>query len=157
ESAEEGSSRDALFPTTTSDIREGVTMRNVASSRSTVVRHAAWILALLACAATTASAQLVVDGNLFWNNNASGTLAGQFTGGPVGAATVAACPAGYNAVTLGTVTFPHNLYADPLLHNCVYPTGSPNFQPSPGSPAYTQAVVVPNDGFFQQTCYMGAI
>jgi len=132
-------------------------MRNVAHAGHARLRGLAIALAVLTIAATHASAQLVVDGNLLFNNNASGTLAGQVTGGPVGAATIAACPAGYNAVTLCTVTDPHNFYANPLLPHAVYPTGSPNFQPQLGSPAYSQAVVVPNDGFFQQVCYVGAI
>jgi hypothetical protein len=132
-------------------------MRNVANAGHARLRGLAIALAVLALGATHASAQLVFDGNLLFNNNASGTLAGQFTGAPISAATIAACPSGYNAVMLGTVTFPHNLYGDPLLSKAPYPTGTPNFQPALGSPAYSQAVVLPNDGFFQQTCYMGAI
>jgi hypothetical protein len=114
-------------------------------------------LALAALWAGTASAQLVVDGNLWFNNNATATVAGQCTGGPVGAAALAACPVGYNAAQLATVTFTHNFYADPLLHNAAWPNGHPNFQPALGSPAYTQALTVPNDGFFQQVCYVGAV
>ena len=132
-------------------------MRNFVTASRARFRGLAIALTALAITATHASAQLVFDGNLLFNNNASGTLAGQCNGAPTGAAAIAACPVGYSAAVLTTVTFPHNLYADPLLPNCVYPTGSPNFQPKLGSPAYSQAVVVPNDGFFQQTCYMGAI
>ena len=132
-------------------------MRKVADAGRASLRSAVLALTFLAVAATHASAQLVFDGNLLFHNNNSGTLAGQFNGAPVGAAAIAACPLGYSAAVLGTVTFPHNLYADPLLPNAAYPTGSPNFQPALGSPAYSQAVVVPNDGFFTQTCYMGAI
>jgi len=132
-------------------------MRNVAVAGRAAIQRAALGLALVVSGAATASAQLVFDGNLLFNNNASGTLAGQFTGGPVSPTTIAACPAGTNAVTLGTLTDPHNFYADPLLPNAAYPTGSPNFQPALGSPAYTQAVVVPSDGFFEQTRYVGAI
>jgi hypothetical protein len=130
-------------------------MRNSAGPAS--LPRAVLALAVLMLGATHASAQLVVDGNIIFKNNASGTLAGQFNGAPSSPATIAACPVGYSAAVLGTVTFPHNLYADPLLPNAAYPTGSPNFQPALGSPAYSQAVTLPNDGFFQQTCYMGAI
>jgi hypothetical protein len=132
-------------------------MRNVAHAGHARLRGLAIALAVLTLGATHASAQLVFDGNLLFNNNASGTLAGQFTGAPASPTTIAACPSGYNAVMLGTITFPHNLYGDPLLSKAPYPTGTPNFQPALGSPAYSQAVVLPNDGFFQQTCYMGAI
>ncbi len=37
-------------------------------------------LALLAMSAGGASAQLIHDGNLFFNDNADGTLVGQFSG-----------------------------------------------------------------------------
>ena len=108
-----------------------------------------------------AAAQLVVDGNLVFNNGNTGTVAGQFAGAPTGAS-LTLCNtnysnAAYSAVQLGTVTFTHNFYADPLLPNAAYPNTRPNFQPLLGSPAYTQAMTVPSDGFFQQVCYVGAI
>jgi hypothetical protein len=126
-----------------------------------VLRTATLALALAAGLTTSASAQLVVDGILFWNNGASGTLAGQFTGAPTGAA-LTLCnttygSAGYSAAELGTLTFPNNRYADPRLPNAAFPTTTPNFQPQLGSPAWLQAVRVPSDGFFEQTCWMGAI
>ena len=103
--------------------------------------------------APSASAQMVFDGNVLFNNNATGTLAGQFTG----AAASTFCP-GYTPATLGTVTYTHNLYADPLLPRASYQANVlPSFQPAVGSPAFTQAMVVPADGFFEQTCYAGAI
>jgi len=132
-------------------------MRNVAVPGHAPLHRVALALTVLMFGATHASAQLVFDGNLLFNNGTSGTLAGQFQGGPAGAAAIAACAVGYNAAALGTISFPHNFYADPLLPNAAYPTGSPNFQPKLGSPAFSQAVVLPNDGFFQQTCYVGAI
>jgi hypothetical protein len=132
-------------------------MRPFATERATTLRRALIALGLAALVASNASAQLVVDGNIWFNNNASGTMAGQCTGGPVGAAAVAACPAGYNAKQLATVTFTHNVYADPLIKNAVWPNSHPNFQPALGSPAYSQALTVPNDGFFEQVCYVGAI
>lgn len=109
---------------------------------------------LLVLSASGASAQMVFDGNLLFNNNASGTLAGQF----VGTAPAGAPCNGLTAAQLGTVTYTHNGYADPLLSGAIYQPGvAPNWQPAAGSPAFGGAVVVPNDGFFEQTCYRGAI
>lgn len=116
--------------------------------------------AMLLAAALPAHAQLVFDGNLLFNNNATGTLAGQFAG----ASTGGVC-AGFTAAQLGTVTYTHNAYGDPLLPNAPYITNVvPNFQPAPGSPAYGNAMSVANtawfpnaDGFFKQVCYRGAI
>ncbi|NOT34792.1 MAG: T9SS type A sorting domain-containing protein [Candidatus Eisenbacteria bacterium] len=110
-------------------------------------------LGLVALAAGNASAQLVFDGNLLFNNNASGTLVGQFSGtAGVGAPS---CPGGTTAATLGTVTYVHNAYDDPLLTGGIYPLN--NFQPAGGSPAFTSAVSVPADGFFKQVCFKGGI
>jgi hypothetical protein len=111
-------------------------------------------IGFVALSAASAFAQLTFDGNILWNNNATGTLAGQFTGAPSGGI----CAPGYDAAQLGTVTFTHNSYANPLLPNAVYkPNLIPNFQPAAGSPAFGNAITVPNDGFFRQTCYKGAI
>lgn len=105
--------------------------------------------------ATAASAQMVFDGNLLYSNNTTGTLAGQFSGAPTAAA---GCAAGFNAAQLGTVEFTQNVYADPLLPNALYrPNVLPSFQPALGSPAFGHALALPNDGFFEQTCYRGAI
>jgi hypothetical protein len=108
-------------------------------------------LGLLALCAGSASAQMVFDGNLLFLNNNTGTLASQFTG-----AAGAGAPAcgGLTAATLGTVTYTHNSYADPLLSGAIYP--SHNFQPALGSPAFGSAMTVPA-GFFEQVCYKGAI
>ena len=131
-------------------------MRPFATERTTPLRRAALALGLAALTASSAAAQLVVDGNLLFNNNASGTLAGQFVGAPTAA--VLNCPPGYNAAQLGTVSFTNNRYNDPLLPNAAYVTNQiPSFQPVFGSPAYTYALTVPADGFFEQTCYVGAI
>ncbi len=115
-------------------------------------------LALIALSASGASAQLVFDGNILFNNNATGTLAGQFTGAPTAGST---CPIESPALTaakLGTLVYTHNAYADPLLPNAPYVANTiPNFQPALGSPAFLGAVSVPNDGFFEAVCYKGAI
>ena len=107
---------------------------------------------------------LSLDGNIFWNNGAGVTLASQASGAPSAALINAVptfaqpCPTGYNAATLITTTFTHNIYADPLLPSCTWPNGNPNFQPAVGSPAYTQAMEIPTgDPFLTQTCYIGAI
>jgi len=130
-------------------------MRNVADAGHARFRSVALAVTILMLSAAQASAQLVFDGNLLFNNGNTGTVAGQCVGAPTAA--VLTCPLGYNAGQLATISFPHNFALDPLLHSAAYPTGSPNFQPSLGSPAYSQAVTLPNDGFFQQTCYVGAI
>jgi hypothetical protein len=130
-------------------------MRPAAIDGLRTLRAGLAALALLALGVSAASAQLVYDGNLFWQNNATGTLAGQFSGAPTGASTCAV--PGLNAAFLGTTTYTHNLYADPLLPNAPYVTNSvPDFQPALGSPAYGSTVTVPS-GFFVQTCYRGAI
>jgi len=136
-------------------------MRPVAASGHPSIRNGVLALTLLLAVATSASAQLVVDGNLLFNNGPSGTLAGQFAGAPT-AGSLTLCnatfgSAAYSASVLGTVTFTHNRYADPLLPNAAYPTTQPDFQPLPGSPAYQQAMTLPADGFFEQVCYTGAI
>jgi hypothetical protein len=84
------------------------------------------------------------------------TLADQFL---TVSAPTAACPVGYSTAVLGTTTFTHNLYADPLLPNAPYqPNVVPNFRPTGPSPAFSNnPVTVPNDGFFEQVCYRGAI
>jgi flagellar hook capping protein FlgD len=133
-------------------------MRNVADARRAPFHRAALALALLTLAVSHASAQLIFDGSILYQNNATASVAGQFTGGPTGGAAIAACPGGYNAAALGTLSFTHNTYQDPLLPFAPYRANQvPVFQPQLGSPAYSFAVTVPNDGFFQQTCYVGAI
>lgn len=129
-------------------------MRIVFADGLNVLRRIVAVTGLAAVTATGASAQLLFDGNLFFNNNASGTLAGQFTGAPTGGT----CPGGTSAANLGTITYPNNLYADPLLPNAPYQANTvPSFQPGLGSPAYGSAVRLPSDGFFEQVCYRGAI
>ena len=119
-------------------------MRFVAEDGARTLRHGLAALGLLALAASDASAQMVFDGNLLFNNNASGTLSGQFVG--AAGAGAPACAAGTTAATLGTVTYIHNVYADPLLPNAPYqPNVLPNFQPSIGSPAWGSSMTLPND------------
>ncbi len=120
------------------------------------VLRAVGAAALFLMASTPARAQMVFDGNLLFNNNASGTLAGQFLG--AAGAGAPSCPGGTTAANLGTVTYVHNAYADPLLPDAPYRANVlPNFQPGLGGPAYGSAVTVPADGFFEQVCYAGAV
>jgi hypothetical protein len=115
----------------------------------------ALVAGALFTATIPAHAQLVIDGNLLYNNNATGTLAGQFVG--VAGVGAPSCAAGTTAATIGTVTFTNNSYSDPLLPTAPYLPGViPNFQPALGSPAYGSALTVPS-GFFTQVCYKGAI
>ena len=122
------------------------------------LRRGLLALGLVGLTAGSASAQLIFDGNVLFDNlyeTPGQTLANQFL---TLSAPTAACPSGYSAAVLGTTTFTHNHYFDPLLPNALYhPNAIPSFQPSAGSPAFGHAVVVPTDGFFQQTCYAGAI
>ena len=138
-------------------------MRPFAKHDHHTLRRGILVLGLIAGLASSASAQLITDGNLLWQNGATNTVAAQFgTGAPTGTF-LTACNAtygvtGYSAALLGTVTFTHNLAANPLFKSAPqYPNMNPSFVLAPGSPAFTQAMVVPNDGFFEQVCYMGAI
>jgi hypothetical protein len=118
------------------------------------LRALAAVLAMTVTAAGAASAQLVFDGNLVFNNNTTGTFAGQFTGGTTSSGPT--CAVGLTATTLATVTYTHNAYGDPLLTGALYPSITPNWRPGLGSPAWNTAVTVPA-GFFEPTCYAGAI
>ncbi len=126
-------------------------------SAKTVLRAGVTALGLLALVAGGARAQLKPDGNIFFSNlvgQPGQTLAQQFlTLSPA----TGACPIGYDASVLGTVSFTHNRYADPGISGALYqPNVLPNWKPN-GAAAAGGAVVVPNDGFFEQTCYIGAI
>ena len=134
-------------------------MRLVVPRVSGALRKAFLGIAVLAMAAGGASAQMIFDGNIVWDNNLAGgnTLANQYVGAPAASADSNSCPLGYNAFQLATITFTHNKWADPLLPTSVYQTNVvPNFQPLLGSPAYSIAMTVP-DPWFIQTCYAGAI
>ena len=113
------------------------------------------VAALLGCAGP-AAAQVVFNSNVLFDNNGTGTLAGQFSGATSVGPT---CAAGLTPAALGTVTYTRNVYANPLLPNAAYQANVfPNFQPALGSPAYTNtASLLPSDGFFESTCYAGAI
>ncbi len=138
-------------------------MRTIAD-RPTQLMAAAMMI-WLTFVASVAGAQILVDGNIFFNNGASGTLAGQFTGAST-AIGAPACPTApqYTAAILGTATYLENTYTDPFLSGAVYQAGViPNFRPALGSPAYGgnaphgKTVNVPADGFFAQTCFVGAL
>jgi hypothetical protein len=116
-------------------------------------------VALVAVSAASAHAQLIFDGNILWDCklNGLGTEQEQYTQGslPIPAD---GCPVGFDAYTLGTSEFHHNRHVDPLLPTAVYQANIvPSFQPSAGSPAYNNALTVPNDGFFTQECFTGAV
>ena len=129
-------------------------MRFAATDGLGILRRGLFAIGLVALTAGAASAQLLLDGTILYENNATGTLAGQFTG----AATAGGACAGLTAATLFGTTYPHNSYANPLLTAAVYQQNVvPNWQPAPGSPAFGNAVTLPSDGFFEQTCFKGAI
>jgi hypothetical protein len=128
-------------------------MRFAANHGLRSLRHGLAAMAMLMVSVSGASAQLLFDGNVVFNNNNSGTLAGQFLG-----AAGAGAPAcgGLTAATLFGTTYPNNTYADPLLSGAIYPNH--NFKPPGGSPAFSSpSVVLPADGFFEQVCYHGGI
>jgi hypothetical protein len=128
-------------------------MRFAANEGLRNLRRGAVAVALLALSASGASAQLLFDGNVVFNNNNSGTLSGQFLG--TAGAGAPGC-AGLTAATLFGTTYPNNVYADPLLSGAIYPSN--NFQPAAGSAAFGNPVVnLPADGFFEQVCYQGGI
>jgi hypothetical protein len=81
-------------------------MRNVAAAGHARFSRVAVSLTVLMLSAAQASAQLVFDGNLLFNNGNTGTVAGQCVGAPTAA--VLTCPLGYTAGQLATVSFPHN-------------------------------------------------
>ncbi|MGH2668145.1 MAG: hypothetical protein ACRDH5_03340, partial [bacterium] len=133
-------------------------MRFAATRELMTIGRVLLALGLLVVAAGDAAAQLIFDGNILYNNRVNmpaQTLNDQFL--TVTPATPA-CPVGYSTIVLGTTTFTHNAYSDPLLPNAPYKTNTiPVFQPLGGSPALGNAVTVPSDGFFEQVCYKGAI
>jgi hypothetical protein len=78
----------------------GGIMRFVKNDGLRTLRRGLAGLGLLALTAGGASAQMVFDGNVLFNNNATGTLAGQFVG--AAGAGAPSCAAGTTAATLGT-------------------------------------------------------
>jgi hypothetical protein len=118
------------------------------------------LMALLA-AASVARAQMVFDGNVLWKNNASVTLAGQFTG------TTSSGPlcTGKTPAQFGTIDNVHNIYVDPMWSVTnppqYVPNTIPDFRPQAPSAAFHHTVLIPParnaDGFFEQTCYAGAL
>ena len=149
-------------------------MRPAAMKRTAVSKRSLLASALCMLLAGSAFAQtypvgypngMSLDGNIWWGSGANTSLASQANGAPTAALIgspvtfTQPCPTGYNAATLLTTTYTNNLWVDPLLISKVaWPNGNPDFQPTLGSPAYSQAMTVPaGDPFFEQTCYMGAV
>jgi hypothetical protein len=113
--------------------------------------------AALVAPARPASAQIVFDGNIVFGNG-NLTQAGQWRTDNM----TAACPVGFSTQQLAEVSYTENSYADPLLAAAIN-LGAPVWRPASGSPAYPgqpghgKSVNVPNDGWFTQTCYVGAL
>jgi hypothetical protein len=113
--------------------------------------------ALLA-AAMPAGAQLpeklVLDGNIFWDNDAGSYSA---TSGGL------TCPGGaYTVTDLATVKFTRNRDIDPKLNAAVYDFSNPRWDPQAGSPAlglWGALLVRPSsfDAWFEDVCYAGAV
>ena len=109
-------------------------MRFVGNDALGTLRRGLMAAGLLAVTAGGASAQMVWDGNIMWQNSLAGNaITNQFVG--AAGAGAPACAAGTTALTLGTVTYTHNQLVDPLLANAPYKTNVvPDFQPGLGSP-----------------------
>ncbi len=86
--------------------------------------------------------ELTVDYSLFYGNHAETTL--DSDGGP------------FNEEDFMHTLNANNLFVDPLLGN---PTTqlNPNYTPQAGSPVIGAGVAAPNDGFFSQVDYIGAM
>jgi len=111
-------------------------------------------LGLMAAGASGASAQLLFDGNIYWEAHPSNTAASSF----VGSTAIAECGGGLTTLQLIT-NYGQNSLTNPLLTGGVYPNN--NFQPQAGSPAFTGLTVSVPDagkpGFLDQTCWTGAV
>jgi hypothetical protein len=116
------------------------------------------VAAGLLAATLPASAQIVFDGNIVFGNN-NLTQAGQYRTDNM---TIPPCAVGFTTQVLVESTYPNNDFVDPLLTGALNLL-SPNWIPGVGSPAWAGVaghgvtVTVPNDGFFEQTCYTGAL
>ncbi len=117
-------------------------------------------LALLA-APPSASAQMVFDGNII-HGNGNLTQAGQYRTDNLPVLPLGSCPVGFSTQQLAEVAFTENSYTDPFLSAAIN-LGGPIWRPGAGSPAFPgnpghgKAVNVPADGWFEQTCYVGAL
>lgn len=115
------------------------------------------LAATLLAAPRPVNAQLVFDGNILWNNG-NQTQAGQYRTENV----TAACPVGFSTQVMAENSYTNNTYTDPLLSGALNLL-NPVWIPAVGSPAWGgvaphgKSVNVPNDGFFEQTCYTGAL
>ncbi len=127
------------------------------SNRSDVGRGLI-LAAVLLAAPLPATAQIVFDGNIVFGNN-NLTQAGQYRTDNM---TIPPCPVGFTTQLLVEGTYANNDYVDPLLGGALNLL-APNWVPGAGSPAWGGvaghgvSVTVPNDGFFEQTCYTGAV
>jgi hypothetical protein len=112
-----------------------------------------------ACAAGVNPDAVVFDGNLLWDNGASG---GDHYAGAASAGSPCVPGLDSTTVSIATVQYTNNSVADPLLSGALV-TASPNWAPALGSPAYAgnaghgRTVNVPVDGFFQPVCFTGAV
>ncbi len=113
---------------------------------------------VLLAAPLPVSAQIVFDGNILFGSG-NQTQAGQYATNNM----TANCPVGFTVQQLAEVSYTNNSYTDPFLSGAVPPTTAPNWIPGVGSPAWGgvaphgKSVNVPADGWFEQTCYTGAL
>uniref|UniRef100_A0A832IAU1 T9SS type A sorting domain-containing protein n=1 Tax=Eiseniibacteriota bacterium TaxID=2212470 RepID=A0A832IAU1_UNCEI len=135
-------------------------MRSNTSAGYRSARAAALLGVALLLSAPAAHAQLnpiIFDGNLLWNNGTGGTshYAGTASAG-------SPCLPGLDSTTtqIATLQFTNNLSLDPLLSGALNAL-TPNWRPDLGSPAFCgnggRVVNVPNNGFFQQVSWIGAL
>jgi hypothetical protein len=103
---------------------------------------------------------IIFDGNILWNNGATGIE--HFLGT---AAAGSACIPGLDstAAQVATNQFDDNSIVDPLLAALIGSVGAPVWQPAAGSPAYAgnpghgKVVETPANGFFESACFVGAV
>ncbi|MGH7725424.1 MAG: T9SS type A sorting domain-containing protein [Candidatus Eiseniibacteriota bacterium] len=116
------------------------------------------LLAGLLAAPLPGSAQIVFDGNIVFGTG-NLTQAGQYRTDNM----TANCPAAFTTQLMAESAYTNNSYVDPLLTASLPPTTTPNWIPGIGSPAWGgvaghgKSVNVPADGWFEQTCYTGAL
>ncbi len=117
------------------------------------------LLPATACGAGVNPDPIVFDGNLLWDN---GTTGSEHYAGAASAGSPCIPGTDSTTATIASVQYVNNSFADPKLTGALN-IASPNWVPALGSPAYAgnaghgRTVNVPNDGFFERACFVGAV
>jgi hypothetical protein len=137
------------------EVNGAETFANHCSDRADV----AALLPTTACGAGVNPDPVVFDGNLLWDNGASG---GDHYAGAASAGSPCIPGLDSTTVSIATVQYTDNSVADPLLAGAL-DAADPDWAPALGSPAYAgnpghgKTVNVPADGFFEPACFVGAV